>query len=332
MRGTLGCGGCGEGRSGLIPTYAGNTVCECSAYGCAGAHPHVCGEHYTLPAGKLVDQGSSPRMRGTRHNHLVGVWVRGLIPTYAGNTGWLLLKRGRLRAHPHVCGEHFEVLNGPLRSTGSSPRMRGTLTLAQAEALLEGLIPTYAGNTRQQWRYRRAPRAHPHVCGEHRGIANLRWYPLGSSPRMRGTPRPGVCAGSSAGLIPTYAGNTVTSGGLRPDSRAHPHVCGEHGIIPATFPRREGSSPRMRGTLGDVVMAAEQKGLIPTYAGNTFCAFTSCSLRWAHPHVCGEHRSSAFAGPISPGSSPRMRGTRQPHIHAGLRLRLIPTYAGNTPE
>ena len=297
-----------------------------------GAHPHVCGEHALRLWRLLRRRGSSPRMRGTLSLRKRRNVTRGLIPTYAGNTGLTWGNSSRPGAHPHVCGEHHWLSQTAKNIWGSSPRMQGTPRGAPTPAGESGLIPTYAGNTRQQWRYRRAPRAHPHVCGEHRGIANLRWYPLGSSPRMRGTPRPGVCAGSSAGLIPTYAGNTVTSGGLRPDSRAHPHVCGEHGIIPATFPRREGSSPRMRGTLGDVVMAAEQKGLIPTYAGNTFCAFTSCSLRWAHPHVCGEHRSSAFAGPISPGSSPRMRGTRQPHIHAGLRLRLIPTYAGNTPE
>ena len=92
--------------------------------------------------------GSSPRMRGTLVFDAGGQGDAGLIPTYAGNTSARLLLGGRIRAHPHVCGEHptfRPVLPSP---RGSSPRMRGTRAGGGETAYCLGLIPTYAGNTR----------------------------------------------------------------------------------------------------------------------------------------------------------------------------------------
>ena len=61
---------------GLIPTYAGNTM-TCSQVCChSGAHPHVCGEHENNGEYMTIEEGSSPRMRGT---HLL-TW--GFIPTH----------------------------------------------------------------------------------------------------------------------------------------------------------------------------------------------------------------------------------------------------------
>ena len=74
-----------------------------------------------------------------------------------------------------------------------------------------GLIPTYAGNTVPCVGYVRRSRAHPHVCGEHKGGVSVGAYAWGSSPRMRGT-LVVACKGFEAfGLIPTYAGNTHLS-------------------------------------------------------------------------------------------------------------------------
>ena len=52
-------------RTGLIPTYAGNTCPTLEPPGCLRAHPHVCGEHTTLMEVSRAPKGSSPRMRGT---------------------------------------------------------------------------------------------------------------------------------------------------------------------------------------------------------------------------------------------------------------------------
>ena len=113
--------------------------------------------------------------------------------------------------------------------------------------------------------------------------------PEGSSPRMRGTL---YAPGSTVyylGLIPTYAGNTL-SGCMRCcPAGAHPHVCGEHLRLSLVALPALGSSPRMRGTQSKHGKGWDAVGLIPTYAGNTLrWAITPAGV-WAHPHVCGEH-------------------------------------------
>ena len=174
--------------------------------------------------------------------------------------------------------------------------------------------------------------AHPHVCGEHvvRGLG--RWGLVGSSPRMRGTQMPQQSIVPVAGLIPTYAGNTMTAHKLSAGDGAHPHVCGEHPTVYSHPSLLQGSSPRMRGThlLHDVLQTAV--GLIPTYAGNTVMRRLMMVGARAHPHVCGEHWSDVGEFIPPRGSSPRMRGTL---IRTQTRTRkrgLIPTYAGNTSK
>ena len=88
---------------------------------------------------------------------------------------------------------------------------------------------------------------------------------------MRGTPQVYAMLKRGLGLIPTYAGNTRTPRLVGRFSRAHPHVCGEHGSFKAVLSGYEGSSPRMRGTLIGEFPVGDKFGLIPTYAGNT-CA------------------------------------------------------------
>ena len=49
---------------------------------------------------------------------------------------------------------------------------------------------------------------HPRVCGEHVVAHFFFPAPLGSSPRMRGTPVLADDHGQLVGIIPAYAGNT----------------------------------------------------------------------------------------------------------------------------
>ena len=254
---------------GLIPTYAGNTPLTRFLRVLRGAHPHVCGEHALLRSRIGSTMGSSPRMRGTP------AWWRcrrgqgGLIPTYAGNTCQSVKGLNPDGAHPHVCGEHTTGVLSLFIKRGSSPRMRGTQQFLHNTSLQNGLIPTYAGNTRPgrfRWRFWRA---HPHVCGEHSGPFPPLLVTRGSSPRMRGTPNILQQGLPLTGLIPTYAGNTGRAGGRSRRRRAHPHVCGEHSTVTVNASCESGSSPRMRGTLKKLKLFEVSVGLIPTYAGNT---------------------------------------------------------------
>ena len=147
---------------------------------------------------------------------------------------------------------------------------------------------------------------------------------------MRGTHFDWFRAIVDTGLIPTYAGNTGVFLSVGFGVGAHPHVCGEHTKRHGGFAPGEGSSPRMRGTLGVRQLVVAVSGLIPTYAGNTRKRRTAQEAVGAHPHVCGEHPSKTSLIPLPTGSSPRMRGTLQHLYLLMIWCGLIPTYAGNT--
>ena len=76
---------CGD-VAGIIPAYAGNTGRSDWSHSRARDHPRVCGEHFFGARARSYVQGSSPRMRGTRHHPGRRAANRGIIPAYAGNT------------------------------------------------------------------------------------------------------------------------------------------------------------------------------------------------------------------------------------------------------
>ena len=148
-------------------------------------------------------------MRGTqsvfrRVGHFVGI-----IPAYAGNT-WVDSAAVEGHGdHPRVCGEHSTGWPNMVNAWGSSPRMRGTRHHGLRRHTRLGIIPAYAGNTRDRQAHTSTGRDHPRVCGEHNFIALDPAEGRGSSPRMRGTHdrlRPGP---QHRGIIPAYAGNTT---------------------------------------------------------------------------------------------------------------------------
>ena len=174
-------------------------------------HPRVCGEHRKQHVRHYSRQGSSPRMRGTLLTHGVERAIAGIIPAYAGNTNLQGIGIAQWRDHPRVCGEHPTLPWISPRSRGSSPRMRGTRWDVHRWPLPAGIIPAYAGNTHR--RAGRTPfvRDHPRVCGEHHRTQSHPYASMGSSPRMRGTPCDLFLAAIEVGIIPAYAGNTITS-------------------------------------------------------------------------------------------------------------------------
>ena len=193
-----------------------------------------------------------------------------------------------------------------------------------------GLIPACAGKTCRVARVPRRTGAHPRVCGENSvpGLARERGF--GSSPRVRGKPRPPRERPQRPGLIPACAGKTPLSGAMRYTSQAHPRVCGENFTFRVPDLRGRGSSPRVRGKpTKDGTTAAYQR-LIPACAGKTTRAPCKNSGSPAHPRVCGENPRHRRAALLRGSSSPRVRGKRiagGPHAPA---RGLIPACAGKT--
>ena len=117
--------------------------------------------------------------------------------------------------------------------------------------------------------------------------------------------------------------------GLR---RAHPRVCGENETMSLAEYERAGSSPRVRGKLGNILGGRIERGLIPACAGKTSRTRRYSPARWAHPRVCGENYTPELVMLDEAGSSPRVRGKRPRRTPRTSRRRLIPACAGKTQD
>ena len=91
-----------------------------------------------------------------------------------------------------------------------------------------------------------------------------------------------------------------------------------------------GSSPRVRGKHGAVVVVLDAQRLIPARAGKTAPAWRAHLRRWAHPRACGENTAACWRCQPSDGSSPRVRGKPEREHVLRARPRLIPARAGKT--
>ena len=137
---------------GIIPAYAGSTHQMNLALVTLRDHPRVCGEHPVMPLVTALPMGSSPRMRGALRSGVAGTRCAGIIPAYAGSTEDPIPFSHWARDHPRVCGEHRELAARCSTTSGSSPRMRGAHQEEREGASREGIIPAYAGSTRESSR------------------------------------------------------------------------------------------------------------------------------------------------------------------------------------
>ena len=138
--------------------------------------------------------------------------------------------------------------------------------------------------------------------------------------------------------------------GARSVTWDHPRACGAHIIhFIVSFPVL-GSSPRMRGSLGDyltmiaaqgssprmrgspssTISASCKVGIIPAHAGLTCSSIFHCGSSRDHPRACGAHNDEWYRAFYKAGSSPRMRGSRRRHGSADRRAGIIPAHAGLT--
>ena len=147
---------------------------------------------------------------------------------------------------------------------------------------------------------------------------------------MRGTPCLGSMEVTGTRIIPADAGNTCSRSGPAPRPGDHPRGCGEHQSFQSRLYRFQGSSPRMRGTLDELVAFVQILGIIPADAGNTHAWRLSASAWRDHPRGCGEHFSVVCWTHSRRGSSPRMRGTLIDYEDFRPGTGIIPADAGNT--
>ena len=306
------------------------------------------GEH-TAPGPTIdLNNGSSPRGRGTQHAIAPEFPVSRVIPAWAGNTfpdtsssaGHPRVGGEHFRrcaGHPRVGGEHFRRATYAQPIDGSSPRGRGTRQRCLDRIERDRVIPAWAGNTSRM--SRKVNRIY------------------GSSPRGRGTPWDMQPRRGRTRVIPAWAGNTWRDTVGSFSGAGHPRVGGEHSARCALTPWVSGSSPRGRGTPPDPGFPPPYVRVIPAWAGNTSPVRSSDLTTTGHPRVGGEHLplKEGHLIVVQPGSSPRGRGTLEVDVCAasvrtrpghprvggehlwrlillneGPGWRVIPAWAGNT--
>ena len=91
-----------------------------------------------------------------------------------------------------------------------------------------------------------------------------------------------------------------------------------------------GSSPHVRGALVWSCPYCGHSGIIPACAGSTRYSTTGKQGRRDHPRMCGEHGGVNNYNNPTLGSSPHVRGARQPAAGRVQAGGIIPACAGST--
>ena len=274
--------------------------------------------------------GSSPRVRGTDDKACRVKPAGRFIPACAGNSAGVTRRKSGQSVHPRVCGEQTDNPLLVARSSGSSPRVRGTAGPHTSLRRNRRFIPACAGNSARDPRYLRLRPVHPRVCGEQNIFVSLMMSFSGSSPRVRGTDRRERQFTLYARFIPACAGNSWNRPCRRNKKTVHPRVCGEQlGRLPFLF-AHAGSSPRVRGTDTGSRRTTGRRRFIPACAGNRpYHAHTHAHTS-VHPRVCGEQELLMIRLDVETGSSPRVRGTAGRRDPRPSIVRFIPACAGNS--
>ena len=152
---------------------------------------------------------------------------------------------------------------------GSSPHTRGARRPVDSQPGPPGIIPAYAGSTRQKRPKGNFRRDHPRIRGEHAGDDDSTTEIEGSSPHTRGA----LCL-------------SIFS---RPCPMDHPRIRGEHNLPTAGDDTAAGSSPHTRGAPPGHTHRDSTRRIIPAYAGSTWTNPTGSGRSQDHPRIRGEH-------------------------------------------
>ena len=132
------------------------------------------------------------------------------------------------------------------------------------------------------------------------------------------------------GIIPAYAGSTITRLLFTLRFSDHPRIRGEHPVVLDAGVGDRGSSPHTRGARPLVSAALPPVRIIPAYAGSTTSSRARAAGRGDHPRIRGEHAAAAVPEMEVPGSSPHTRGAHIPAVEDSGVEGIIPAYAGST--
>ena len=214
----------------FIPAHAGNRSPPTTRPSCAPVHPRARGEQERDAMRLYLITGSSPRTRGTAAGHRRVRARRRFIPAHAGNSGGFWRACAFKPVHPRARGEQQFYRSLAEKSTGSSPRTRGTGVGGLHGQHVGRFIPAHAGNRPRQREEQEMMTVHPRARGE-QGVPGAQLgNALGSSPRTRGTGHRQHASGQIGRFIPAHAGNSTPPSPHRRSSTVHLRARGEQEV------------------------------------------------------------------------------------------------------
>ena len=147
MRGKAWGGKMAVAPYGIIPAHAGKSDSRCRTSCSREDHPRSCGEKPSARSPAVSVLGSSPLMRGKDTRDAVAVPERGIIPAHAGKSRQQQPGNAPGWDHPRSCGEKPLMLLMCSLLLGSSPLMRGKVSVVPAPPLPFRIIPAHAGKS-----------------------------------------------------------------------------------------------------------------------------------------------------------------------------------------
>ena len=256
-------------RCGIIPAYAGSTDPPHASSASGADHPRIRGEHDSMTFSAIRAFGSSPHTRGARVSQAHVQPRRGIIPAYAGSTGWCGSSRVGTTDHPRIRGEHKSLRQAYGALGGSSPHTRGAHRVREHHSREARIIPAYAGSTAAAGVPSATVWDHPRIRGEHGSGGGAVGDGMGSSPHTRGAQNHAESETNLSWIIPAYAGSTPTRSQKQNLDADHPRIRGEHTSLLTEVVLAAGSSPHTRGARRSCSSVTRGSGIIPAYAGST---------------------------------------------------------------
>ena len=178
-------------------------------------------------------------------------WTQvGSSPHTRGALPGLKAARETLTDHPRIRGEHAGEVRVVVAVEGSSPHTRGAPAPSGRGEGRGRIIPAYAGSTSRQETFPVRNLDHPRIRGEHGPMKPAPIRRRGSSSHTRGARRGRRAGAVRRGIIPAYAGSTLSVPLRMWNSSDHPRIRGEHEVQIPLFRILAGSSPHTRGARG----------------------------------------------------------------------------------
>ena len=209
-------------------------------------------------------------MRGQRLNYLVGEYCHRIIPARAGPTPGCCPIPVSPTDHPRSCGANTWCAAFGIRSTGSSPLVRGQLPYPRYVVLRQRIIPARAGPTMPKMLLIDLCTDHPRSCGANDSNPTEKSRLDGSSPLVRGQPPTVDTVAIPFRIIPARAGPTFHQMESYQDVPDHPRSCGANSYQRGLPVFLRGSSPLVRGQPNVPYINISALRIIPARAGPTW--------------------------------------------------------------